>query len=147
MDNLTSKPLFKQMKKMKKAKTKITKKSIVKMAVKKAKKDGKGGPGYGYGKGGPGPTQQKSPTVKTIPASPAQSQQSKNAAEADKIYMKLNPQFARVDGTFPKLNQESPKPQRVAYSNILKQVNMTRKPGGIKKTDMLPSYTKDLGER
>jgi hypothetical protein len=140
---LTKKPIFKQMEKMMSESEMSTKKGIMKKVVKKAKKDGKGGPGGSKVlKSNPlfGQMPQKSQVG--IGRTAAQ-----NAAEADRIYMKLNPQFARQDGTFAKLNQESPKPQRVAYSNILKQVNMTRKPGGIKKTDMLPSYTKDLGER
>lgn len=79
-------------------------------------------------------------------AKPVMPKQS-NEKEASDIYTKLNPQFARADKTFGKVGQESPKAQRIAYSNILKQVKMTRKPGGITKTDKIPDYRKDLGER
>jgi hypothetical protein len=84
---------------------------------------------------------------KVVASAKPLTQKEKNEKEASKIYMKLNPQFAREDKTFGKVGRESPKPQRVAYSNILKQVKMTRKPGGITLKDKLPKYEKDLGER
>ena len=47
--------------------------------------------------------------------------------EADKIFIKLNPQFARKDGTFPLAGSAEASPAyNRAYNRVYKQVRRTR---------------------
>jgi hypothetical protein len=51
----------------------------------------------------------------------------KTGKEADQIFTKLYPQWAKEDGTFSQISEDSPGGMVKDYENVFKQVRKTRK--------------------